>query len=248
MTTSSQDHIASARAQHPAGRPHLRSVAAGPTATTAAPTTVATTTVAPTIVASTPMGTGPTAAVSAPPVPRVHLVGAGPGDPVVFGRGGEETLELAARGVATELVPGISSAIAAPELAGIPVTHRGVSGGFLVLTARRAADEEGTLGPDAEVAARFSGTLIVLMGGSRLGELATELLAHGRAGTTPAAVVANAGRPEQVTVRGTLVDVAARAAQADLGTPAVLVVGEVVEVLAGVAVAAPGRVGVAAAW
>lgn len=153
------------------------------------------------------------------------------GDPVVFGRGGEETLELAARGVATELVPGISSAVAAPELAGIPLTHRGLSSGFLVLTGRRRRDDD-RLGPDWDLAARFSGTVVVLMGGERLGDLAAALVERGRAAATPAAVVAHAGRPEQAIVRGRLDDIATRAA--DLGTPAVLVVGDVVDVLAAV--------------
>jgi uroporphyrin-III C-methyltransferase len=165
------------------------------------------------------------------------------GDPVVFGRGGEETLELAARGVATELVPGVSSVIAAPELAGIPLTHRGVSTGFLVLTGRRAAHEMGLDG-DWDLAARFSGTVVVLMGGGRLAELCGELVARGRDGATPAAIIASAGCPGQQVVSGTLHDLPGRARAAQIGTPAVLVVGDVVEVLrpvSGTGLAAPVR-------
>ncbi|WP_052669122.1 uroporphyrinogen-III C-methyltransferase [Nitriliruptor alkaliphilus] len=167
------------------------------------------------------------------------------GDPVVFGRGGEEVLDLAARGVATELVPGISSAIAAPELAGIPLTHRGLAAGFLVLTGqRRAGDDE--LGGDWDLAARFSGTVVVLMGAGRCAQLCAALVDRGRAGSTPAAMIAAAGRPEQRTVTGCLADLADRVADADLPTPAVLVVGDVVEVLAAQRTAEAGRTSTAA--
>lgn len=154
------------------------------------------------------------------------------GDPVVFGRGGEETLALSALGVQTVLVPGISSVIAAPELAGIPLTHRGIAAGFLVLTGRRRAGEAAALGPDWDLAARFSGTVVVLMGAARCAELCAALVARGRDGTTPAAMVAAAGRPEQRVVVGRLDDLAERVAEAGSPTPAVLVVGDVVEVLA----------------
>jgi uroporphyrin-III C-methyltransferase / precorrin-2 dehydrogenase / sirohydrochlorin ferrochelatase len=159
------------------------------------------------------------------------------GDPVVLGRGGEEALDLAARGVACELVPGITSAVAGPELAGIPVTHRGVAPGFLVMTAKRAprdtAPHRGDV--DWELAARFSGTVVLLMGATRLAELCGRLREHGRPADTPAAVVSHAGLPTQRTVTGTLADLPARAAHEHLATPAVLVVGEVVDVPAEVA-------------
>jgi uroporphyrin-III C-methyltransferase len=153
------------------------------------------------------------------------------GDPVVFGRGTEETLALSERGVATELVPGITSAVAAPELAGIPLTHRGLAAGFMVLTGQRRAGED-VLGEDWDLAARFHGTLVVLMGTHRCEELCAALIARGRPRTTPAAMVAAAGRPEQRTVVGQLDDLAGRVAAACLPTPAVLVVGDVVQVLA----------------
>jgi uroporphyrin-III C-methyltransferase / precorrin-2 dehydrogenase / sirohydrochlorin ferrochelatase len=153
------------------------------------------------------------------------------GDPVVLGRGGEEALDLAARGVACELVPGITSAVAAPELAGIPVTHRGVAPGFLVLTAHRAdSSPAGTADADWELAARFSGTLVVLMGATRLAELCGRLRALGRPGSTPAALVSHAGLVGQRTLTATLERLPARAAAEHLPTPAVLVVGEAVGV------------------
>lgn len=150
------------------------------------------------------------------------------GDPVVFGRGGEEALDLARRGIATELVPGISSCIAAPELAGIPLTHRGLSTGFLVVTGHRS-DGPGLEARDAAIAGAFDGTVVVLMGGTRLREICRQLRHHGRATGTPAAVISDAGRPGQRVVVGDLGSLPALAA-ARIGTPAVLVVGDVVAV------------------
>lgn len=157
------------------------------------------------------------------------------GDPVVLGRGGEEALDLARRGVPSELVSGVTSAVAAPELAGIPVTHRGVAAGFLVLTAARAP--EGRWAEDAEdweAAARFSGTVVVLMGATRLAETCERLQLHGRSGATPAAVVSRAGSSEQAVVTGTLAELPALTVDAGVPAPAVVVIGEVAEV--------PGRV------
>jgi uroporphyrin-III C-methyltransferase / precorrin-2 dehydrogenase / sirohydrochlorin ferrochelatase len=162
------------------------------------------------------------------------------GDPVVFGRGGEEAIELAREGIATELVPGISSAIAAPELAGIPLTHRGTAAGFLVLTGHRATGP-GLAGPDARVAGAFDGTVVVLMGGTRLALLCEQLVACGRAPGTAAAVIGSAGRAEQQVVVGDRAALPTHAAAAGVGTPATLVVGEVVQARAAVAAAADGQ-------
>jgi uroporphyrin-III C-methyltransferase / precorrin-2 dehydrogenase / sirohydrochlorin ferrochelatase len=152
------------------------------------------------------------------------------GDPVVFGRGAEEALELAERGVATELVPGISSAVAAPELAGIPLTHRGIAAGFLVVTGQHATASTDRV--DWELAARFSGTLVILMGATRLQQLTGELQGFGRAASTPAAIVERAGHPHQRVITGTLGDLAGRAHEAGVGTPSVAIVGEVVNLRA----------------
>lgn len=142
------------------------------------------------------------------------------GDPFVFGRGGEEVLALREAGASWELVPGISSAVAIPELAGIPVTHRGLSRSFHVITAHTA---EG-LPKDLERLAGLGGTLVFLMGLERLEWIARQLAEAGMDLETPAAVVSGGNAPHPVTVRGTLGDIAKKAAGV-LG-PAVIVVGK----------------------
>ncbi len=145
------------------------------------------------------------------------------GDPFVFGRGGEEALALAAAGVPFEVVPGISSSIGGPAYAGIPVTHRLVAGDFAVVTGHRAAD--GAAAPDWAALARID-TLVILMGMGSLPEIAAELLRNGRAPETPVAVIHEATTASQQTVTGSLADIGALAA--GLGSPSVVVVGEVV--------------------
>ena len=144
------------------------------------------------------------------------------GDPFVFGRGGEEALALQAAGIPYEIIPGISSPIAVPALAGIPVTHRGVSRSFHVITARTA---DGSL-PDLNKLAVLDGTLIFLMGLGRLGELAGGLLAAGKPGDTPAAVISGGCAPRPAAVRGTLTTIAERTREAGILPPAVIVVGD----------------------
>ncbi len=150
------------------------------------------------------------------------------GDPFVFGRGGEEALALAAAGVHCEVVPGISSAIAAPALAGIPVTHRGLASGFLVVSGH---DEESFTKATGAVAPN-SVTLVVLMGMARLAPLAGQLIARGWAPGTPAAVVVAASMPAQRAWRGPLGDMAGGQVPlaAEGGTPGTVVIGEVVSV------------------
>ncbi|ULH15311.1 uroporphyrinogen-III C-methyltransferase [Deinococcus sp. KNUC1210] len=144
------------------------------------------------------------------------------GDVYVFGRGGEEAEACAAAGVPFEVVPGISSAIAAPAYAGIPVTHREVARSFAVLTGNV---KEG----DAHYE-RLSGidTLVLLMGVKNLGTIAAELIAAGRAPETPAATIQWGTTPEQRTVTGTLATIEGEVRRAGLEAPAVTVVGEVV--------------------
>jgi uroporphyrinogen III methyltransferase / synthase len=149
------------------------------------------------------------------------------GDPFVFGRGGEEGKLLVDAGVPFEVVPGVSSALAVPAYAGIPVTHRGVSGSFAVVTAR---EEEGRLLPPQRWTelARGPDTLVLLMGVSSLPEVTRMLVEGGRNRATPAAVVEWGTTSRQRTVVGTLDDIAERAAGAAIRAPATTVVGDVV--------------------
>ena len=144
------------------------------------------------------------------------------GDPFVFGRGGEEALALQAAGIEWEYVPGVTSAVAVPGAAGIPVTHRGVSRSFHVITARTADAPDG-LPPDLEELARLRGTLVFLMGLSQLEEIARRLIGAGLSPETPAAVIGGKNAPR--AVRGTLGSLAERVREAGLEAPAVIVAG-----------------------
>jgi uroporphyrin-III C-methyltransferase len=148
------------------------------------------------------------------------------GDPYVFGRGGEEAEELAAARVPFAVVPGISAALGAAAATHIPLTHRDASSLVTFATAHAARDDEGA----AAIAARLprTGTLVLYMGLSRLAETCAALVTAGRALSTPAAVISRATLPDERTVLGTLRNIAARAREADLPAPALLVVGEVV--------------------
>ncbi len=143
------------------------------------------------------------------------------GDPFVFGRGGEEALALAAAGVDFEVVPGVTSAVAVPAYAGIPITHRGRATSFTVVTGHRRADLD--VDTDWEAVARAGGTVVVLMGVAHRAEIASRLLAGGRDPGTPVAAVTWGTRPEQVTLRTTL----AGLGDAPVEPPATIVVGEV---------------------
>jgi uroporphyrinogen III methyltransferase/synthase len=149
------------------------------------------------------------------------------GDPFVFGRGGEEVEALAEAGIPFEVVPGVSSAFAAPAAAGIPVTQRGVASSVTVVTGR--VGEPGGEGvPDWEALARAGGTLVVLMGMTTRGAIAEALIRGGRAPETPAAVIARATTGSQRVAHTTLAGLAA----VDLDSPAVIVVGPVVALAA----------------
>jgi uroporphyrin-III C-methyltransferase / precorrin-2 dehydrogenase / sirohydrochlorin ferrochelatase len=150
------------------------------------------------------------------------------GDPYVFGRGGEEAIACAEAGVPVTVIPGVSSSIAAPAVAGIPVTHRGVAHEFTVVSGHVAPDDPTSL-VDWPALARMRGTLVVLMGLKNLPAIAGTLLAHGRSPDTPAAVVQEGTTASQRTVRTTLGAVV-EAAQS-FRPPAIVVVGEVVGIL-----------------
>jgi uroporphyrinogen III methyltransferase/synthase len=144
------------------------------------------------------------------------------GDPFVFGRGGEEAEACRDAGIAFEVVPGITSAIAAAAYAGIPVTHRGLSTSFTVVTGHEDPGK-GSTDTDWDALARAGGTLVVLMGAGRIADIASALIAGGRDASTPVAAVRWGTRPEQRTVRGTLATIA------DLGveSPSAIVIGAV---------------------
>ena len=144
------------------------------------------------------------------------------GDPFVFGRGGEEALALEAAGIAYEIVPGVSSAMAAPALAGIPVTHRGMAAGFAVLSGH--AKE--AYAPILDGITPGSLTLVVLMGVRTRGAIAAHLVARGWSAKTPTAIIHGASQPEAITWIGSLDGLGDAAFATEL--PAVIVVGDVV--------------------
>ena len=146
------------------------------------------------------------------------------GDPFVFGRGGEECLALQEEGVAFEVVPGVSSAIAIPALAGIPATHRGVSQGVHIVTAHTADSGDG-LPAGLPQLAQLGGTLVFLMGLHQLPKLAERLMEEGLPEDTPSAVVSGGAAPYPVTVRAPLSRLARDAQAAGVCPPAVIVVG-----------------------
>jgi uroporphyrin-III C-methyltransferase/precorrin-2 dehydrogenase/sirohydrochlorin ferrochelatase len=152
------------------------------------------------------------------------------GDPFVFGRGGEEALACAQAGVPVTVVPGVTSAIAAPAGAGIPVTHRGVAHEFTVVSGHVPPDDPASL-VDWPALARMRGTLVVLMGLKNLPAIVDALLAGGRDAGTPAAVIQDASTDAQRVLRGTLGSIVADAAGAAIRPPATAVIGEVVTAL-----------------
>lgn len=153
------------------------------------------------------------------------------GDPFVFGRGGEEALALAGVGIAFEIVPGITSAIAVPAYAGIPVTHRGQSGVLTIVTGHETPEHAAPL-VDWEALARLDGTLVILMGVATLPAITRRLLAAGLASTTPVAVIEQGTVTQQRMVTGPLAEIAGRVTTAGLRSPAVIVIGRVVDLSA----------------
>jgi uroporphyrin-III C-methyltransferase len=147
------------------------------------------------------------------------------GDPFLFGRGGEEAAFLTARGIAWEVVPGVSSALAAPAAAAIPVTHRGLSSSVAIVTAHEHGESAGAVNWNALATA--VDTLVVMMGATRLAAICELIIAGGRAPETPAAVVQWGTYTHQRVVHAPLSQIAARATEQSFGSPAVLVVGEV---------------------
>ncbi len=149
------------------------------------------------------------------------------GDPYVFGRGGEEAIQLQAAGIPFEVVPGVSSAIAAPCYAGIPLTHRGIASGFTVVTGHEDPTKMEKSVDWARIA-RAEGTKVLLMSLARLGEITARLIENGMAPDTPAALIRKGTLPTQQTLSGTLGDIAEKANRTSLTPPVVAVIGEVV--------------------
>ena len=152
------------------------------------------------------------------------------GDPYVFGRGGEEAIACAAAGVPVTVVPGVTSSIAAPAIAGIPVTHRGVAHEFTVVSGHVRPDDPTSL-VDWAALARLRGTLVILMGLKNLSAIVATLLTNGRSPQTPAAVVQEGTTGTQRVLRTTVGAVVEDAVTGGFRPPAVVVIGEVVTAL-----------------
>jgi uroporphyrin-III C-methyltransferase len=146
------------------------------------------------------------------------------GDPFVFGRGGEEALALARAGIACEVIPGITAGIGVPSALGIPVTHRGLTSGVTFVTGHT---REGS-GPDWAALARTGTTLVIYMGMQRVAAIAEALQSAGMPASTPAAAIQNGTTSLQRHVIATLATLAAATAAANLGSPALIVIGDVV--------------------
>jgi len=149
------------------------------------------------------------------------------GDPFVLGRGGEEAEALADNNIPFEVVPGVSSAVAVPACAGIPVTHRGLASSFAVITGHETPGKDSSSIAWEKLATGVD-TLIFLMGMRNLPEMVAKLVEHGRRPDTPVAVIKDGARPEQKTVVGNLKDIVAKVRKHHLSPPAVIVVGDVV--------------------
>lgn len=150
------------------------------------------------------------------------------GDPYLFGRGGEEAQALVKEGIEVEVVPGITSAIAVPAYAGIPITHRDYASMVTFITGHEDPTKEDTA-LDWELLAKFRGTLVILMGVSMLERNVKELIKHGRPIDTPVAVIEKGTRKDQRVTVGTLGDIVGLCRQRKVRAPAVTVVGDVVK-------------------
>jgi uroporphyrin-III C-methyltransferase / precorrin-2 dehydrogenase / sirohydrochlorin ferrochelatase len=151
------------------------------------------------------------------------------GDSFVFGRGGEEILACLRAGIAVTVVPGVTSAVAVPAAAGVPLTHRGIAQEFHVVSAHVAPDDERSA-VDWRALAASSATLVLLMGTEHLQAVADTLIGHGRHARTPVSVISDGTLPSQRTINARLDTVARDCARAGLRPPAVVVVGEVVTI------------------
>ncbi|AOZ94640.1 uroporphyrinogen-III C-methyltransferase [Paenibacillus crassostreae] len=157
-----------------------------------------------------------------------HVVRLKGGDPFVFGRGGEEVLELGAYGIPYEIVPGITSAIGAAASAAIPLTHRGYAASFACVTGSRCHGDQSPVRWD--LLAHSVDTLVVYMGVSELNSICMELIHHGKNPMTPVALIEKGTTKNERTFVGTLADIHKLAKAAELTNPALIIIGEVVRV------------------
>ncbi|WP_165748891.1 uroporphyrinogen-III C-methyltransferase [Cellulophaga sp. Z1A5H] len=153
-----------------------------------------------------------------------HVVRLKGGDPFVFGRASEEIEYVASFGIPVTVIPGISSAISVPASQGIPVTRRGISSSFWVMTATK---KEGSFSQDLKLAAQSSATLVILMGVRKFNEIAAEIAKY-RKGITPFAIIQNGTLDKEVCITGTLCTREERLHQINTSLPGVIVVGDVV--------------------
>ncbi len=165
------------------------------------------------------------------------------GDPFIFGRGGEEVADLVVAGVPVEIVPGITSGIAAPAYAGIPLTHRNYSSSVTFVTGHEMA---GKYRPqvDWQAIARGSETIVIYMGVHNLPHIVVQLLEAGLQDTTPIALIRWGTRPEQEQLIGSLGNIVEQVRATQFGTPAIAVIGNVVELNSVLASCSPGHLNV----
>jgi len=150
------------------------------------------------------------------------------GDPFVLGRGGEEAEALRKNNIRFEIVPGVTSAVAVPAYAGIPVTHRGLASSLAIITGHEDPSKKSSSINWAKLATATD-TLVILMGMQNLTQITALLIKHGRRASTPVAVIRDGTLPSQVCITGTLRDIAGRASKAGLKAPVVIVIGDVVK-------------------
>ncbi len=157
-----------------------------------------------------------------------HVVRLKGGDPFVFGRGGEEAERLAAEGIPFRIVPGVTAAVGVPAYAGIPITHRSIASAVALVTGH---DEPGleTSSVDWGSLAQFPGTLVIYMAVSKLRAICAALIAGGKSGQTPAALIHSGTQTRQVTIEATLADLGDAVERSPIGPPALVVIGDVVE-------------------
>ncbi len=149
------------------------------------------------------------------------------GDPYLFGRGAEEAEFLTSRGIAVEVVPGVTSAISVPALAGIPVTHRDIASVVTIVTGHDSPQKRGA-SVDWGALARLDSTIVVLMGVKNLGRIAKKLMSEGKSGTTPVAVIERGTWQDPVVTVGNLRNISRMAKEANVKPPAIIVIGDIV--------------------